>query len=73
MKRLAVDILMVRMANIAALTAKDKDDDAMLEALDILLESRSGSRTYNGWVYRITSDSSADTMTLTAVFDGTNS
>ncbi len=72
MNKLAGEFMLWDFSYITKICSKDKTSDDQMLGLDILLAARNSPQTNNGWIYTVSSDSNAGTVTITAVYGEAN-
>lgn len=72
MNKLSGEFMLWNFSYIVKICSENNDSEAQMAGLDILLAARNSSKTSNGWTYTVKSDSSADTVTINAVYNGDN-
>lgn len=72
MNKLSGEFMLWNFSHIVKICSENNDSEAQMAGLDILLAARNSSKTSNGWTYTVKGDSSADTVTINAVYNGDN-
>jgi hypothetical protein len=70
--KLSGEFMLWNFSYIVKICSENNDSEAQMAGLDILLAARNSSKTSNGWTYTVKSDSSADAVTINAVYNGDN-